>query len=119
MQGTFAKLVSRLLIVCTLAMPFSSQAGMISTEQIAAAAQQQDARGLVQSQLARTDVQAQLQAMGISAETAKDRVAAMTNDEAARLAGQIQSLPAGASSPWAVAVLIALIVWGVYYFYYR
>jgi len=122
MQGSFMKLVSRLLIMCMLAMPFSSQAGMIGTDQVAAAvsaAQMADARGQVASYLARADVQSQLQTMGISPATANDRVAAMTDEEVSRLAGQIQSAPAGAASAWAVAVLLGLIIWGVYYFYYR
>lgn len=118
MQGPFMKLVSRILILCMLAMPFSASAGMVSTDQVAAAAQA-DARGQVNSYLARSDVQSQLQGMGISPETAKDRVAAMTDEEVSRLAGQIQSQPAGAASAWAVAVLLGLIIWGVYYFYYR
>jgi hypothetical protein len=118
MQGSFMKLVSRLLIVCMLAMPFASHAGMIGTEQIASA-QQQAARDQVQSYLARGDVQSQLQSMGISPETAKDRVAAMTDEEVQRLAGQLQSAPAGAASAWAVAAGIAIIVWAIYYFYYR
>jgi hypothetical protein len=101
-----------------LAMPFSSQAGMISTDQVAAAAQG-DARIQVNAYLARADVQSQLQTMGISPATAKDRVAAMTDEEVSRLAGQIQSAPAGAHSAWAVAVAIAIIVWAIYYFYYR
>lgn len=119
MQGSFMKLISRLLIVCMLAVPFSSQAAMIGTEQVVAA-QQAAARDQVQSYLARGDVQSQLQSLGISPDTAKDRVAAMTDAEVQQLAGQIQSAPAGAASnAWAVAVGLAIIVWVVYYFYYR
>lgn len=119
MQGSFMKLVSRLLVVCMLAVPFSSQAGMIGTDQLVAA-QQLAARDQVQGYLARGDVQSQLQAMGISPETAKDRVAAMTDSEVQQLAGQIASSPAGAASNgWAIAVGLAIIVWVVYYFYYR
>jgi hypothetical protein len=118
MQGSFMKLVSRLLVVCMLAVPFSSQAAMIGTDRVVAA-QQLAARDQVQSYLARGDVQSQLQAMGVSPETAKDRVAAMTDAEVQQLAGQIQSAPAGANSAWAVAVGIAIIVWVVYYFDYR
>jgi hypothetical protein len=112
------KIVSRLLILCMLAMPFSSRAGMIPTDQVVAA-QQQDARGQVNSYLARADVQSQLQIMGISPESATDRVAAMTDEEVSRLAGQIQAQPAGAASPWAVAAAIIVIVWAMWYFYYR
>lgn len=119
MQGSFTKLVSRLLVLCMLAVPFSSHAGMISTDQVVAA-QQSAARGQINSYLARGDVQAQLQTMGVSPETAKDRVAAMTDAEVQQLVGQIDSAPAGAASQaWAVVVGVAIIVWVVYYFYYR
>ena len=80
MSSQFMKFVSRLLVLCMLALPFSSHAGMIPTDQIAAA-QQQDARGVVTSYLARADVQSELQALGISPDSAKDRVAAMTDEE--------------------------------------
>jgi len=113
------KLISRLLIVCMLAVPFSSQAGMIGTDQVVVA-QQMAARDQVQSYIARGDVQEQLASMGISPATAKDRVAAMTDSEVQQLAGQIESMPAGAkSNGWAIAVGLAIIVWVVYYFYYR
>lgn len=119
MQSSFMKLVSRLLIVCMLAVPFSSQAAMIGTEQVVAA-QQTAARSQVQGYLARGDVQSQLASMGVSTETAMDRVAAMTDAEVQQLAGQIESAPAGAkSNGWAIAVGLAIIVWVVYYFYYR
>lgn len=118
MSSQFMKFVSRLLVLCMLALPFSSHAGMIPTDQIAAA-QQQDARGVVTTYLARADVQSELQALGISPDSAKDRVAAMTDEEVSRLAGQIQAQPAGAASPWAVAAAVIVIVWALWYFYYR
>ena len=118
MPSSFMKIVSRLLILCMLAMPFSSHAGMISTDQVVTA-QQQDARGQVNTYLARADVQSQLQSMGISPESATDRVAAMTDEEVSRLAGQIQAQPAGAASSWAIAAAVIVIVWAMWYFYYR
>ena len=118
MSSQFMKFVSRLLVLCMLALPFSSHAGMISTDRIAAA-QQQDARAFVGSYLARGDVQSELQALGISPDSAKDRVAAMTDEEVSRLAGQIQAQPAGAASGWAIAAGVLVIVWALWYFYYR
>jgi len=118
MSSQFMKFISRVLVLCMLALPFSSHAGMIPTDQVAAA-QQQDARGVVTSYLARADVQSELQALGISPDSAKDRVAAMTDEEVGRLAGQIQTQPAGAASPWAVAAAVIVIVWALWYFYYR
>lgn len=115
MKTSFMKLVSRLLIVCTLAFPFHSQAGMISTDQVASTvAHDQDTRGRISDFLSRSEVQSQLQAAGIDAGLAKDRVAAMTDEEVVRMAGQIDSLPAGGYSAWAVAVLIGLIIWAWY-----
>jgi hypothetical protein len=43
----------------------------------------------------RPEVAKQLEQMGINAEQAKDRVAAMSNEEVAMVAGKLDSLPAG------------------------
>jgi hypothetical protein len=64
--------------------------------------------------MARADVQQQLQAMGIQPGEAQARVATMTDAEVNAIAGKIDSLPAGATSGWAIAgivIVIALIVW--------
>ena len=54
---------------------------------------------------------------GLSAGTAADRVSAMTQDEVNRIAGKIDSLPAGADSGAVLAavIIIGLIVWLVWY----
>ena len=68
--------------------------------------------------LTRTDVVRQFETLGLSASTAQDRVNAMTQEEINRIAGKIDTLPAGATSSgvwWAVGLLvIGLIVWYVY-----
>ncbi len=118
MKASSKKFVSRLMIVGMLALPFQSvQAAMVGTAQVVANAQVQQDRAKVRTFLARADVQQQLQAMGVRADQAQDRVAALTNEEVRTIAGKIDSLPAGGMGGWAVAgivVVIGLIVWWVW-----
>lgn len=115
----FYKLISQLLIVSMVLLPFSTQAGMIATDQVVASATEQANRDKVRDFVSRTDVQKQFEALGLSATTAQDRVNAMTQEEINRIAGKIDSLPAGAASNsgWWIAagvVIIGLLIW---YFY--
>ena len=110
----FTRLVSRLLIVCMIGLPFHVHAGLIGTDQVVSAAQAAAARGTVASVMNRSDVAGQLQAMGLSPQAAKDRVAALTDAEVAKLAGQIEALPAGASNTAAailIIVIIGVLIW--------
>jgi hypothetical protein len=61
------------------------------------------------SLLDRADVRAQLQAYGVDAAHVKMRVAAMTDEEAAQLAAQLDSLPTGGSIVGAI-VLVFLVL---------
>ena len=115
MQG-FLKMISRLLVVSMLLLPFQSiQAGMVSTDQVSAATSAQADRAMVLSVVNRAEVASQLQAMGIDTSAAQARVAAMTDSEVQSLANQIDSLPAGAKSSsgwaWAAVVIIAVLIW--------
>ena len=65
----------------------------------------------------RADVASQLQSFGLDAATAKDRVAAMTDQEVQYLAGQIKRLPAGADT--AGVILLILIIAAVWWFWKR
>lgn len=112
------KLVSQLLIVCMVVMPFSVRAGMIGTDQAIASAQDLANRDKVRDFVARQDVAKQFEALGLSAGTAQDRVNAMTQQEINRIAGKIDTLPAGAASGWAWAagiLLIGIIIYLVWY----
>ncbi|MDA8108303.1 MAG: PA2779 family protein [Betaproteobacteria bacterium] len=105
-------MVCRLLILSMFMLPFqAAQAGMIGTDRVAASAGNVAAdRATVLAALDRSDVARQLQSMGVDPQTAKTRVAAMTDQEVQALAGKINSLPAGAYSGWAVAAVIAIII---------
>jgi len=110
----FTRLISRLLIVCMIGLPFQAHAGLIGTDQVVSAAQASAARGAVANVLNRSDVAAQLQSLGLSPQAAKDRVAALTDAEVAKLAGQIEALPAGADSTAAailIIVIIGVLIW--------
>jgi hypothetical protein len=109
------KLISQLLIVSMMLLPFSTQAGMIGTEQVLTNAAAQANLDKVRDYVSRTDVQKQFEALGLTASTAQDRVNAMTQDEINRIAGKIDTLPAGANDiGWwwiAIVALVGLIVW--------
>ena len=117
MKTVWAKVFCRLLIALMIWTPYQfATAGMIGTDQVATASAQGD-RATVSSFLSRGDVQRQLQTLGISPKAAQDRVAALSDQEAKSLAGQIQSLPAGASDAGDVVIgilviaAIAVVVW--------
>lgn len=65
---------------------------LIGAEQVVAA---QAGRTQLEQTLQRADVVAALQARGVSVEAARDRVAALTDAEAAQVAAQIDQAPAG------------------------
>ena len=114
MSTLFVRLVSRLLIVCLIGLPFQVSAGMIGTDDVVSAAQAQAARAAVLSQISRADVSAKLQSLGLTPQAAKDRVAALTDTEVAKLAGQIDSLPAGADGTGLVLlILLGVLIWWV------
>ncbi len=112
MTSASARAVCRLLIALAIWAPFqAAQAGMIGTGQIAHAAQND--RGAVLDFMARGDVARELQSFGLDPAAARDRVAAMTEDEVRQLAGRINSAPAGAdvAGLLLLVVVIAVIWW--------
>jgi hypothetical protein len=108
MKNRFCRLVASLLIVSLagLGAPLPVQAGMVSTEAAVAGAE----RASVASFLERADVRAQLQARGVDAAQVKARVAALTDQEAAQLAGEIESLPAGGADVLGVILVVFLVL---------
>ena len=113
MKNIFVRNICRILIVCMGAFPFSTYAGMVGTNEVVAAVQAQGARDKLRDFVGRNEVRNQLQHLGISPTAAQARVGAMTDAEVGSFVGQIDSLPAGGYSGWAVfAVLVVLgLVW--------
>ena len=92
-----------------MGLPLPAQASMLATPTVAASAAKERILGVLERQ----DVRAQLQSLGVNPAEAKTRVAAMTDDEAARLAARIDSLPAGGDGIGALvgaALLIFLVL---------
>jgi len=101
--------VARLLIACvfTLGLPLPAAAGIVTTDQIQASAERERVQGF----LAREDVRAQMASFGVTADDARARVAALSDQEVGELAGRIDELPAGAGILGVVfAVFIILLV---------
>jgi hypothetical protein len=110
------KTTCRVLVVSLLALSFqTARAGMIGADQAAAA---QSDRATVVSVLNRAETTAQLQAMGVDPQAARERVAAMTDQEVHALAQDIQTAPAGAMSGWGWAAII-IVAAAIWYFAYR
>ena len=115
-MSTIKKMTCRALIVSMLALSFqSANAGMIGAEKAAPVSQD---RTMVLSLLDRAETAGQLQSQGIDPATARERVAAMSDQEVRTLAQDIQTAPAGAmsSGAWWAVVIIAAAIW---YFAYR
>jgi hypothetical protein len=113
----FCKLISQMLIVSMILLPFSAQAGMIGTDQAIASAQDLANRAKVNDFLSRGDVIKKFEALGLNAATAQERVNGMTQEEINQIAGKIETLPAGAMSDWAIGltiIVIGLVLWFAY-----
>jgi len=104
-----------LLVVLMVWTPYQvAQAAMIGTDQAVTSSSSAD-RGALLSFINRTDVASQLRALGLDPANAKDRVAAMTDNEVQSLAGRINSLPAGADSGAVVLLLVVIaVIWWVW-----
>jgi len=96
----------RRLVACLLIVSLPAQAGLVSTESVAAAG----SRDGIAVFLDRADVQSRLESYGVSATEVKARVAALSDVEAAQLAAKIDSLPAAGDSGVAAVLEIFLLV---------
>ncbi|HEY6241750.1 MAG TPA: PA2779 family protein [Burkholderiales bacterium] len=109
MMPIFYRNTARLLAlsICWLGLPTpAAQAALVATDQVEV--QQQgglSARERLGSLFDRADVRAELERYGVSAEEAKARVSALSDDEVERVAGRLDSLPAGGSGFETVLVI--------------
>lgn len=111
------KMICRGLVISTLALSFQTAgAGMIGAETAAPGGGQTD-RAMVLEVLARADTASRLQAMGVDPRQARDRVAAMSDQEVTQLASEIREAPAGADGGTVLLVLVILAA--VWYYGFR
>ncbi len=86
----------------------TGSAQLLSAEQVQQAAQ--PGRALLEQTLQRADVVAALEARGVSVQAARERVAALSDAEAAHVAAQIDAAPAGAGDALGVIVFIFVLL---------
>jgi len=108
MTNRLRSAIASILIAATAgaALPLPATAGMIGTESAAAAA----SRDRIGAALARAEVRARLEAAGVRAEDVQARVNALTDDEAAQLAQQLDTLPAGGDGIVGAIVLVFIVL---------
>jgi hypothetical protein len=112
MKAELRKAIAGLLVMTVTSASLSgpATAGTVGTESALASDRE---RILVV--IDRPDVRSMLEARGVSAEEAKARIDALTDAEAAQLAQQIESAPAGARNPLAILAIPVVLVIGAAY----
>ena len=99
------------LLALSLGMQGSALAGTVGTEaMLAESAPQSEARATVDAELARQEVRSQMAAMGVDPAAVDARLAALSDDEMAELANNIESAPAGGSVIGVVGVVFVVLL---------
>jgi len=113
MKIAIARTACRILIACLSMAPTLASAEMIGIGSVLAETQTADAGARVRNFVARDEVRQQLRQMGVSDAAALARVQALTDAEAANLAGKMDQLPAGGVSGAAVLVFLIMmeLIW--------
>jgi len=107
--NAFVRSLCRILVVCFATSSITAQAGLIGTD----AALQGAATQAGAARAARATIALQLEALGLTADTARERVAAISDAEALDIAGRIDSAPAGAMAgeTFFVLLVVAFLIW--------
>jgi hypothetical protein len=87
----------------------SAMAAMVGTESVIKADRAQNAREYLSSLLARQDVKNALLLQGIDPREAENRMASLTDEEAIRVADQLQELPAGGDFFTVLLIVVFLV----------
>ena len=104
--------VSLIVSIAGAGLPQPAQAAMLSTENALtnASAAASAARERIGSLLERADVRAKLEARGVNPADVQARVAALTDDEAAQVAAQIDQAPAGGDALGVIVFIFVLLL---------
>ena len=105
----FIRWTSRVMMVLMLSMgmPLTASAGMVETGQAVNHALAEQGRARILALVDRDDVRAQMVARGVTAEQAKARVNALTDDEVLQVSEKMDQLPAGAG---VIGILFAVFI---------
>jgi hypothetical protein len=109
----FMRWTSRMVILSMLAMGLPLQsafAGIVETDQAVSHELAGQDRARINAFIDREDVLAQLQKQGVTVGEAKARVNALTDDEAHKIAGKLDQLPAGGDVLGIIGILLFIFV---------
>lgn len=88
----------------------TAHAAMIGADAIVAAQSRQDAESNIQRALARTEVAKTLESLGVPTDQVQERVAALSDEDVARLSDRIDRLPAGGDFFGTVGVIFVILL---------
>lgn len=109
----FTKPVSYVVAVGILALNLHlpvANAAMVGTEAVVHAVQAQQQRDRIHEALNREDVKAKLVSLGVEPSQVQARVDALTDDEAQRLAKQMDEMPAGGDIVGALVLVFVILL---------
>lgn len=88
----------------------AAQAAMVDTNTIVTQSERAAARDRVAGFMSRADVQAQMERLGVSPAEAQARVASLSDAEIAKIAGRLDTMPAGQSLLGVVLIVLVVII---------
>jgi hypothetical protein len=92
-------------LILTLGIQLNAHAEMVDTGSVIAEQRSAFDRHELMMALEREDVRIKLVELGVDPDSARDRVAAMNNDEIDQMANRMDQLPSGADAGGVIAVL--------------
>ncbi len=98
------------LSLVSLGMQAPAVAGVVSTADAALSARGESPRALVEATIARADVQDKLAELGVDATAIEGRLSALSEQEVATLAEQIESAPAGGDALAVIGIVFVVLV---------
>ena len=105
----FSVFVSTAILSLSMYMP-AAQAAMVTTDQVMGAVENSTAHIQLKTALMRADVQQALMDQGVNPLDVQARVDALSDDEAAQLASNIEALPAGGDGLGTLVFLFLVLV---------
>lgn len=97
-------------IMLAISMPMgAAQAALVGTDELVTVSDSEADRARVVAFVARDDVRAEMRRMGVNPDEAAARVAVLTDAEIARIAAQMDEMPAGQNAVGAIVGAIVLI----------
>ena len=98
------------LSLLSLGMQAPAVAGVVSTAEAVAATRGESPRALVDAAIARADVQGKLAELGVDAAAIEGRIAALSEQEIAKLADQIENAPAGGDALAVIGIVFVVLI---------